>query len=189
MATPTKRSLTLLTLVALAMVSGCATTEDRYWHVDGIPDGTRLIVHEPIRVSSYSGRAHVQDGAAVTPGRVNRFAAHCEIRLRGEGHDADYIEPVAFEVGGYRTRRSVVDAGDPGSVRVAVLRPGKGLFGGDRGSPSYRYATRVSLHAPEQPAVHEMICSYETASPSRHLRFDEIRATLDGVATLQRPDG
>ena len=167
--------------VAITLVAACSTTQQEGWAVDGIADGSRLVVEEPIRISSYSGHAHVQQGREVDPRAINRFEPHCRIRLRGAGSDVEAIEPDTFEVGGYRTRREVTSLEPDGQLRVASSLRGGSFV-------SYvRHHTRVTLYSPDQPAVHEMVCSYDRSRRAPHLQFDQIRDTLAGIATLERP--
>lgn len=171
-----------LAVVVLAMVTGCAAAGDR-WSGEAVPIGSRLVVHEAVPVSSYDRRAHIQDGRAIGPGQINRFAAHCAIRQHKESGDEwmTEIEPGVFEVEAYGTRIGRQAEGGMGPLRLASLQP-------RRGSVSHvRYETRLRLRSPEQPRVDSMICAYDARFRSPHLGFEDIRETLAGVATLERP--
>lgn len=171
----------IVAVAATTLISACSTAQHERWRVDGIPAGTRLVVEAPIRISSYSGHAHVQQGREVDPRAIDRFEPHCRIRLRGAGSDVDTIEPDTFEVGGYGTRREVTSLEPDGQLRVASSLRGGSFI-------SYvRHHTRVTLYSTDQPAVHDMVCSYDRSRRAPHLTFDQIRDTLAGIATLERP--
>lgn len=166
------------TVLAAGVVSACATGAER-WADDPVPDGTRLSLHETVPVSTYTRRAHIQGGAAVDPGRIDRFTPHCYIRVRDT--EVRAVEPGEFEVGGYRTRREVAGSGMGMPLLVAGTLQ-------ERGSSHSRNESRVGLYSADQPHVHEMICAYDsTVRRAPHLGFADIRDVLEGVGTLTRP--
>ncbi len=169
-------------LVAAILAGGCAAVEQRSWDVERVPEGSRLTIERDIPVSTYSGHAHVQAGESVDPRSVDRFQPSCRFHTKGPRDAVGVIAPGEFEVSGVRTRRAVAlhDGDEP--VRVASR------FSREGGLPSYiRHETHMRLRSADQPAVHRMVCRYETASRAPHLQFDEIRDTLAGIATLERP--
>ena len=160
--------------------AGCASVDRPGWDVDAVPEGSRLTIEEPIPVSSYSGRAHIQAGESVDPRRVGRFEPSCRIRLHGPRTAVDTIEPGELTVTSVDTRRQVARIDDE-PIRLAGAFPGGG-------TPSYiRHETRLELESAELPEVRAMICSYETANRAPHLHFEHIRDTLAGIAILERP--
>jgi hypothetical protein len=167
------------------LLAGCATTDDR-WTVDYVPVGSRVIVEQPLPVSSYSGRVHIQDGQSVPPRLVNRFAPRCSISLRRESRDEERvtrIEPGEFEVTGHSTQRRVSALEDEKPVMLASRKR-------EGASISYiHYVTRLDLRSPEQRQVHHMSCVREVTRRDRYLGFVEIRDTLAGVARLELPAG
>lgn len=177
-----KRLATLaLTAAVTVLAAACASDHRERWQVEGIPDGSRLVVEERLRVSGFSGRVYVQDGEVVgRQPQVNRYAPNCSFRLRSP-HDQrpDSIEPGTFEVDGYRTWRSVVGK-DLREPLALAAREG-------HGTPSFvRHHTRVELHSAEQPEVDEMVCQYASDGRAPHLQYEQIQETLAGVARLEQ---
>lgn len=176
------RPVTLLAACGLSVaVAGCAMGPDYDWNVAGVADGSRLTLSTGVAVSSFSGQVYIQDGEVIEGRRVNRYDPYCRLRLRApSGERPEHIAADTFEVSDYRTWRSVAGASADGIVRLASNRSG--------GSASFvRYHTAVSLHSANQPAVDELVCQYARDGRAPHLDIEQIRDTLDGLATLEGP--
>jgi len=173
---------TLLVACGLsALVAGCAMGPDYDWNVEGIPDGSRLTLKSPVPVSSFSGQVYIQDGEVIEGRRVNRYDPYCRLRLRApSGERPEHIQADTFDVSDYRTWRSVAGSSPDRILRLASNRSGGG-------ASFVRYHTGVSLHSASQPAVDEMVCQYARERYAPHLDFEQIRDTLEGLATLEGP--
>lgn len=190
------RALTRATVVAAAalLVGGCAGTG---LYASEVAAGSRLVVHERLSISGYSGRVYVQDGEAMRRQAVDIYRPYCSFGLRRRGGEsgAGEIRPGSFLV--VRDSRQWYEAssGATDGVRVAAtgLRGVAMIFEDGRSVDRYMLYTELELRSEEQPQVDNLRCQYFARTIDKQLEryptLEQIDAALGGVATLSGPGG
>lgn len=170
-------------MVPMAIAAGCVTT--------GGPSafqpepGTTVEVTEQLDFPHGSTRLYIQGGAPVRYRDVDRFIAHCAIRLDRKRDDnplVDSVKPGMFTTGKTRHSMRVSDAETWQPVRVASstesVVPLQLAEAADSTPTIFLYDTIIALHSGEQPQVTELICSYDGGSFGDHLSPAEISDAL-----------
>ena len=173
----------LLGVSALLLLAGCdyiAETSRTYHLQHDIPDGSVLVVEQPLQVAPGRRDIYIQYGRVQPFGGIDRFYPHCEIVLRHLSDDARVLSPGRYEIfsaGPYVDRYTL----GPTATQLTSL----GL-GGDPPPYPQLYATRMKLRGPAGSDVDEMICGelFEPAE-ARYPGIDDIRAVLGELARLQ----
>lgn len=167
----------------LSLAAGCHYIADRnrtYRIEHDIPDGSALIVEQPLPVAAGRRDLYIQFGQVQPFGQIDRYYPHCEIVLRHLS-DRSRVLPVGrYEI--YAAGPYVDPHAQLGSpIRVAGL----GLDADPAPSPQL-YATRMALRGPPGADAQEMICG-ELYDPNeaRYPTIDEIRSVLGSLARLE----
>lgn len=167
---------------ALLLLAGCgyiAETSRTYRLQHDIPDGSVLVVEQPLPVAPRRRDIYIQYGRVQPFGQIDRFYPHCEIVLRHLSDSARVLTPGRYEV---------FNAGphiDRHGLRLDQTRWASLDFGGDPAPSPQLYATRMKLRGPVGSDVDEMICG-ELFIPmeARYPSIDDIRAILGELARL-----
>lgn len=175
----------LAVAVTMAIATGCATT--------GSPSafqpepGTTVEVTKQLDFPPGSTRLYIQGGVPVRYHDVDRFLAHCAIKLdrRRDGEPlVDSVRPGTFTTGKARLSLRVSDAGSWEPVRVAssndsaVPVPLQVAEAADSTPTIFLYDTIIALHSEEQPQVADLTCSYDGGPSGDHLSPADISDAL-----------
>lgn len=172
-------------MVTVAIVAGCATT--------GVPSafqpepGTTVEVTKQLEFPHGFTRLYIQGGVPVRHRDVDRFVAHCAIKLdpnRDGMPLVDSVKPGTFTTGKTRLSLRVSDAGPREPVRVAsstdsaVPASLQVAEAADSTPSMFLYDTIIPLHSEEQPQVANLTCSRDGGSFGNHLSPAEISDAL-----------
>lgn len=170
------RRATVVTAMVL-LLAGCeATTPTR----ESLP--TALVLQQNIQIPPERAAVFIQGGRVQSFGELNAYAPHCKLELRQPLALARTITPDRFAIIDWSRQINVTSRAQP--LRKASYWLASG---GDQ--PSYWvYATVMELSSAQQPAVFRLTCQHwelGDASFPRHVRIEEMQATLAGIATLE----
>lgn len=178
----------LAVMVAVIVAAGCATTGGpSAFHPE---PGTTVEVTRQLDFPPGSSRLYIQGGAPVRYRDVDRFLAHCAIRLdhkRDGGPLVSSVEPGVFTTGKAKLSLRVSDAGPREPVRVAsssesaIPAPVHVAEAADAIPTIFLYDTIVPLHSEDQPQVADLTCSYDGGSFGSHLTQARISEALGGL--------
>lgn len=170
-------------MATMAIAAGCAST--------GGPStfqperGTTVEVTKQLDFPHGSTRLYIQHGVPVRYRDVDRFVAHCVIKLdrKRDGKPlVESVKPGMFTTGKTRHSLRVADAGPREPVRVASSNDSAVLLqlaeAADSTPTIFLYDTIIVLHSEEQPQVADLTCSYDGGSFGDHLSPTEISDTL-----------
>lgn len=170
-------------MVTMAVATGCATTGGSSAFQP--EPGTTVEVTKQLDFPHRSTRLYIQGGVPVRYRDVDRFVAHCAIKLDHKRNGqplADSVQRGTFTTGKTRHSLRVSDAGPREPVRVASSNdsavPLQLAEAADSTPTIFLYDTIIALHSEEQPQVAELICSYDGGSFGDHLSPAEITDAL-----------
>jgi hypothetical protein len=155
----------VLILLALLLLAGCegllASKYDINSQFYKIPDGSRLILHQPLNIPA--GKAHV----VIVPGKsaaaADVEAVNCQLEVRTLGPGS--VQPDTFDI----TRAEI--------SREWITTPSIMRF--------YRV---LHLQSARQPDVLKLMCEdWDGPMLGRNISVPEMRAALADVITLEFP--
>lgn len=154
-----------IALLAVPLLAGCEAMLAQKYDIDSqfykIPDGSKLILNQPLNIPA--GMAHV----VIQPGRsgagANRYAVNCQLEVRQLGPVK--VEPDTFDI--TRAENSQEWVSQPSIMRF------------------YRI---LHLQSAAQPGVLQLMCQdWEGPLLGKNITIPEMRAALGNVITLEFP--
>lgn len=181
----------LATLLAMAGCAGPSPYGERYQ--TPIPQGSTLVLEQPLAVASGKARVFMQDGQVVRQGLLSgldRFRSRCSFGLERTGGEPliREIEPDRFRTGTPHTRAHVRHWPEQG-IRVAGMSLSIGLSSSERGgaNPGYfTYVIEIPLSSSRQPQVDDFTCEVDRPGTWRgRLGLEAIREAAGGIVRVE----
>ena len=177
-----RRVRALCALMLAVASAGCQYIVDshRAYRIEhDIPDGSTLIVGQPLPVVTGRRDIYIQFGQVQAPGQVDRDYPYCEIVLRRLDDKGRVLPAGQYVIHG---AARYIDPRAKARAPETVTAPATNR---DLAKSPELYATRMSLSGPDQSDVEEMICGelYEP-SEARYPSIDDIREILGELARL-----
>lgn len=181
----------LATLLAVAGCAGPSPYGERYQ--TQIPEGSTLVLEQPLGVASGKARVFMQDGQVARQGLLgglDRFRPRCSFGLERTGSEPliREIEPDRFRTGTPHTRAHVRHWPGEG-IRVAGMSLSIGLGSSERGgaNPGYlTYAIEIPLSSDRQPQVDDFTCQVDRPGTWRgRLGLEAIREAAGDIVRVE----
>lgn len=207
----------ILLLGFSALLVGCASqqTKDPTSRYYDPPDGSRVVVLQPIDIAAGSAHAIIQSGRSLSPNELRRYEPYCEIEVNDVLERAQQVLPGDFaitrvirqqqQVGMLPANRHAT-AQEPFQVAGVGMGIGIGSGGrfgwslgigfpigsrdGDDGPMAFKLVV-MRLHSAAQANVRELRCSggWASAPETVYPTLTEMHAALGDLAEIRLPPG
>ena len=181
------KKLTLIsgTVLLSTLLSACnyIDTKNESTHFYTIPEGSRLILNQPLTIEPEYASVLFQNGKQITNANIDIYKANCSFETYTLSKTKTIIQPDTFLI------TKVVD--EMLSVSLEQLKFARLDFSMDgtlfaEGPSNYNYTTTMYLKSEKQPDVLRMSCTHwESILYDRYLTTEQVRQALGVVFTLK----
>lgn len=179
-----RRAQILCAFMSALALNGCQYIADsnRAYRIEhDIPDGSTLIVEQPLPVPPGRRDLYIQFGQVQASGQVDRYYPHCELVLL-HSDDKGRVLPAGHYV--IHGAAAYIDPNAKARAPEMIAAP---TTNRDLGPSAALYATRMTLSGPHASDVKEMVCGelYEERSGAHYPSIHDIREILGELARLE----
>ncbi len=153
------------------------------------PQGSRLELLKPIDIPANDVSVWIQDGETTSYWSADRYRPFCKFEMWSKVDRSRTIQPDTFIIERVSRNERAVRRDEP--VRLAATLRRTGTGSDDGGGPmAYIMSTEMFLDSPRQPDVYRLTCQqWGDVNFPKHVTIDEMRQTLQGVFSLELPEG
>lgn len=150
-----------------------------------LPEGSKIILHKPLKI--FPGRAgvQIQDGHSEREGGIDLWEPHCRFELLTVEETTQVIEPDVFVVDGVRIEWELI-SGEP-AIQLASAGGGDG---GDGGGISIDNRKTAMFLAPtvRNPNIYRLICGqWKDAWDMDGVSIAELRQVGGEIFSVELP--
>jgi hypothetical protein len=210
----------LLIVGCAALLGACASqqTKDPGSRYFDPPDGSRVVVRQPIEIAPGFAHAVIQGGRSLAPSALRRYEPYCELEVNDVLDRAQQVRPGDFaitrvvrqqqQVGMLPANRYSASPDQAQALLLAGVGVGIGVgtggrFGwnlgigfpigsrdGDDGPLAFKLVT-MRLQSAAQPNVRELRCSggWASAPDTVYPTLAEMNGALGELAEIRLPQG